>query len=126
MAHQGMQRAFATWVYVHPTDGRFVLANAEDWSYLQVDDTPLFVTRLWIEHAALWASLSNTTSMQISRIYQRLDGALLLQTRLGHAYVWAKLDRHATFQLGELATDVSNKVAHFPNFTVLLVDFPKM
>ncbi len=41
--HAGMQEAFAGWIRKHPDDGRYILCNGYDWTYLQVLDAPLFV-----------------------------------------------------------------------------------
>lgn len=44
--HSGMARSFAAWVDRHPHDGRFILNNGYDWSYLEVEDTPCHVRAL--------------------------------------------------------------------------------
>jgi hypothetical protein len=44
--HPGMARAFASWIELHPDDGRFILNNGYDWSYFQVADVPFFVLGL--------------------------------------------------------------------------------
>ena len=49
VAHQGMARAFASWIDRHPDDGRYILTNGFDWSYFKVDDVPFFVRSLRIE-----------------------------------------------------------------------------
>jgi hypothetical protein len=41
--HQGMARAFASWIARHPDDGRFILSNGYDWTYFQVEDAPFVV-----------------------------------------------------------------------------------
>lgn len=41
--HAGMQRAFAAWLSRHPDDGRFILNNGYDWSYLTVEGASRFV-----------------------------------------------------------------------------------
>ncbi len=38
-----MRRAFFGWIRRHPDDGRYILSNGYDWTYLTVDDVPLFV-----------------------------------------------------------------------------------
>lgn len=102
--HQGMSRAFARWVSIHPADGRFVLENGEDWSYIKVEDTPLFVTALSLEHGELVGSLSNGTLQTIDALYTRKDDHMLVKAQLAGQPVWAKLSRHAAFRLGELAS----------------------
>jgi hypothetical protein len=41
--HAGMRRAFASWLQRHPDDGRFILNNGYDWSYLTVEGALRFV-----------------------------------------------------------------------------------
>jgi hypothetical protein len=41
--HPGMPRAFASWIGLHPDDGRFILNNGYDWTYFTVEDVPFFV-----------------------------------------------------------------------------------
>ena len=42
--HPGMQAAFATWIRRHPDDGRYVLCNGYDWTYLTVEGPAYFVS----------------------------------------------------------------------------------
>jgi len=41
--HPGMKRAFASWLGRHPDDGRYILNNGYDWSYLTVEGALRFV-----------------------------------------------------------------------------------
>jgi uncharacterized protein len=41
--HPGMQRAFAAWLTRHPDDGRYILSNGYDWSYITVEGPARFV-----------------------------------------------------------------------------------
>lgn len=41
--HPGMHKAFASWLRRHPDDGRYILSNGYDWSYLTVEGSPYFV-----------------------------------------------------------------------------------
>ena len=41
--HPGMQRAFASWLRRHPDDGRYILSNGYDWTYLTVEGPAYFV-----------------------------------------------------------------------------------
>src|SRR5690606_225503 len=43
-----MSRAFASWIRRHPHDGRFILSNGYDWTYLTVRDAPY-----WVQTAAV-------------------------------------------------------------------------
>jgi len=41
--HPGMHKAFASWLTRHPDDGRFILSNGYDWTYLTVEGPAYFV-----------------------------------------------------------------------------------
>ena len=41
--HPGMHRAFASWLRRHPDDGRYILNNGYDWTYLTVEGPAYFV-----------------------------------------------------------------------------------
>ncbi|HXK18835.1 MAG TPA: hypothetical protein VNG33_13585, partial [Polyangiaceae bacterium] len=41
--HPGMHKAFASWLTRHPDDGRYILSNGYDWSYLTVEGAAYFV-----------------------------------------------------------------------------------
>jgi len=57
--HPGMVRAFASWIGLHPDDGRFILNNGYDWTYFRVEDVPYFVLDLREEGGKLWLRLSD-------------------------------------------------------------------
>ncbi|MEP7050124.1 MAG: hypothetical protein ABJB12_07215 [Pseudomonadota bacterium] len=63
--HPGMARAFASWIEVHPDDGRFILNNGYDWSYFQVEDAPFFVRGLHEAGGSLWLSLSDGSESRL-------------------------------------------------------------
>ncbi len=41
--HPGMKKAFASWLSRHPDDGRDILTNGYDWTYLTVEGPRYFV-----------------------------------------------------------------------------------
>ncbi len=41
--HPGMRKAFASWLSRHPDDGRDILTNGYDWTYLTVERARYFV-----------------------------------------------------------------------------------
>jgi uncharacterized protein len=41
--HPGMHKAFASWLRRHPDDGRYILNNGYDWTYLTVEGPGQFV-----------------------------------------------------------------------------------
>jgi hypothetical protein len=60
-----MQAAFATWIRRHPDDGRYVLCNGYDWTYLSVEDVPFFVRSVREMPAGLELGLSDGTWEQL-------------------------------------------------------------
>lgn len=68
--HPGMHQAFSTWIGRHPTDGRFVLNNGYDWSYITVEDVPFFVRGVRDAGGAVVLRLSDGSE-------ERLDPPLL-------------------------------------------------
>src|SRR5450432_635142 len=57
--HPGMARAFASWIALHPDDGRFILNNGYDWTYFRVEDVPFFVLGLREDGGQLQLGLSD-------------------------------------------------------------------
>ncbi|HEX4341696.1 MAG TPA: hypothetical protein VH062_37560 [Polyangiaceae bacterium] len=41
--HEAMATAFASWITIHPDDGRFIMTNGYDWTYFTVKDAPFLV-----------------------------------------------------------------------------------
>jgi hypothetical protein len=59
--HPAMARAFHGWVARHPDDGRYILDNGFDWSYLEVQDVPFFVRSFGIVDGEPVVELSDGT-----------------------------------------------------------------
>ena len=55
--HPGMQRAFASWLARHPDDGRFILSNGYDWTYLTVEGHACFVKGVRQVEGRPWLTL---------------------------------------------------------------------
>jgi hypothetical protein len=43
VTHARMARTFASWIDRHPDDGRMILTNGYDWTYVTVEDAPFAV-----------------------------------------------------------------------------------
>lgn len=84
--HPGMARAFASWIDVHPDDGRFILNNGYDWSYFRVEDVPFFALGVREQEGALWLQLSDGTE-------SRLEPASLQPGPRGALYTTVKNGR---------------------------------
>ena len=61
--HGPMHDAFSRWVDRHPKDGRFILNNGYDWSYISVAGAPFQVLRVSREtpRGVAWLELSDGT-----------------------------------------------------------------
>ncbi len=59
VTHPGMAKAFASWIDLHPDDGRFILQNGYDWSYFSVEDVPFFVTGVAVRDDGAVLTLSD-------------------------------------------------------------------
>ncbi len=81
--HPGMARAFASWIDVHPDDGRFILNNGYDWSYFRVEATPFFVRGVREEAGSLRLRLSDGSESE-------LDPCTLLVGRSGALFTVVK------------------------------------
>ncbi len=46
VSHAPMRVAFARWLRRHPDDGRYILSNGYDWTYIAVDDVPFAVSSI--------------------------------------------------------------------------------
>lgn len=56
-----MTEAFFKWLRRHPDNGRYILSNDYDWTYLTVEDAPFFVRSLRIDDDGVWLRLSDGT-----------------------------------------------------------------
>ncbi|HLV64846.1 MAG TPA: hypothetical protein VKY73_03505 [Polyangiaceae bacterium] len=83
--HPGMARAFASWIARHPDDDRYILTNGYDWTYLRVEDTPHFVTRIDFAAAPPMLELLDGTREPLvpESIEVRPDGALTVAVKEG-------------------------------------------
>lgn len=66
VAHPPMALAFAQWLGRHPDDGRFILSNGYDWTYVTVEDAPYFVRGVEERDGHPWLSLSDDSREPLS------------------------------------------------------------
>ncbi len=95
-----MARAFASWVDVHPDDGRFILNNGYDWSYLRVEATPFFVLGMREAEDSLLLGLSDGSESRLepSTLSAGAGGALFTTVKGGK--FTARFTRAAQISLG--------------------------
>jgi hypothetical protein len=84
--HEAMSTAFASWIALHPDDGRFVLTNGYDWTYFTVKDAPFLVRHV-----------ENTPSGPVLRLFdgteEPLDPSTVTISEDGILYVRVKEGR---------------------------------
>jgi hypothetical protein len=98
--HPGMARAFASWIDVHPDDGRFILNNGYDWSYFRVEDVPFFVLGVREQQAALWLRLSDGNESPLDPASLELGAQGALYTTVKNAKFRARFTPAAQIALG--------------------------
>jgi hypothetical protein len=105
VTHAGMQRAFASWLKRHPGDGRYVLDNGHDWTYLMVEGAARFVAAVRERAGVPEVELLDGRSMPLSPELLRLregDDALWLELLEGEP---ARFTRSAQLELSPWLED---------------------
>jgi len=100
--HPGMARAFASWIDLHPDDGRFILNNGYDWSYFRVEDVPFFVlgVREAENGSGLWLRLSDGSESSLDPASLELGARGALYTTVKNAKFRARFMQAAQIALG--------------------------
>lgn len=87
VVHPKMQQAFTRWIRRHPDDGRIVLSNGYDWTYIEVDDAPFFVTSVSETLGRLTLTLSDGEQEALQPSHQlhwrAANGALYCRVKNG-------------------------------------------
>lgn len=116
VAHPGMALAFAKWLRRHPDDGRFILSNGYDWTYLHVEDTPYFIQSVHLDHAPpddpqLMLILSDQTKepLALDSVRVGADDALYCWVKGGEFE--ARFTRFAQQQLEPLLVEFDGEIA---------------
>lgn len=94
-----MARAFASWIARHPDDGRFILTNGYDWTYLTVDDVPFFVEGIRAAPGALLLALSDGSEEALEPRTLRVGRADALYCRVKGGAFEARFTRSAQVSL---------------------------
>ena len=106
--HPGMARAFASWIDLHPDDGRFILNNGYDWSYFRVEDAPLFVLGLREEGGELRLLLSDGSESPLAPGTLVLGARGALYTNVKNGRFRARFTQAAQTALAPWLTDDEN------------------
>jgi hypothetical protein len=113
--HRGLAQAMHTWIRRHPDDGRFILSNGYDWTYITVEDAPFFVTRIDHDGDRVWLELSDGTREPWDPARSRIGigGALYAPVKAssdGGPFT-ARFSRHAQLSLAPLLRSADSEVA---------------
>jgi hypothetical protein len=102
--HPKLRDAMHTWLARHPDDGRYILTNGYDWTYLRVDDVPYFVRTVRAEGGDAILTLSDATEEPLdpATVHANPRGELYLKVKPGApgGAFDAKMSRFAQTQLG--------------------------
>ncbi|MEN9580130.1 MAG: hypothetical protein RJA70_3139 [Pseudomonadota bacterium] len=77
-----MAIAFFQWLRRHPDDGRYILSNGYDWTYLTVEDAPLFVLSLRIDEHGVQLQLSDGSEEPLQKAGLRVGAGDALYCRV--------------------------------------------
>lgn len=101
--HQGIHRAFASWIRRHPDDGRFILSNEYDWCYFTVEVVPYFVSDVApADDGVLRATLFDGTEEAFDPRSLVVDDDGFLRVRVKGGTFEARLLRRAQLALEPL------------------------
>ena len=123
--HPGMARAFASWIDLHPDDGRFILNNGYDWSYFHVEDVPFFVLGTREEGGVLRLQLSDGSESVLSPESLELGAQGAVYTKVKNDKFRARYTQAAQIALGpwlraaengELFLEIAGQRHALPNF----------
>lgn len=104
--HPGMARAFASWLSRHPDDGRYILSNGYDWSYLTVEDAPYFVTAVRAADERPLLLLASGEQEPLDPTSLRIGPGEALYARVKHAAFTAKFTPSAQLALASFLVDL--------------------
>lgn len=105
VAHPGMARAFASWIELHPDDGRFILTNGYDWTYFSVDDVPFFVQGVRITAGRPTALLSDGSEEPLDPTTLRIGARDALYVRVKQGRFEARFMPEAQTALAPLLVE---------------------
>jgi hypothetical protein len=111
VTHPALHRAFASWLRRHPEDGRFILSNGYDWTYLEVACTPFFIEGILLkgDQPHLQLSDASVEPWQPRTFSVDSEGALFAWVKSG-AFE-AKFTPAAQLQLAPWVADAGNRAA---------------
>jgi uncharacterized protein len=109
--HPAMHRAFASWLTRHPDDGRYILTNGYDWTYLLVEDTPYFVEALRADRDRPYLVLSDGSEQPLEADALSMDEDGILYIRVKGGQYEARFSPAAQLQLAPWVVDAGERAA---------------
>lgn len=103
--HAGLHRGFASWIGVHPDDGRFILENGYDWTYFTVEDTPYFITSLRGDSERIIVALFDGTEEELSLTSLRIGEDDVLRAKVKGGRYEARFSRQAQLMIAPFLAD---------------------
>lgn len=106
--HPGLARAFASWIALHPDDGRFILNNGYDWSYFLVEDVPYFVLGVREQGGTLYLRLSDGSESALEPASLTLGAQGALYASVKGDKFQARFSQSAQLALAPWLVDAEN------------------
>lgn len=107
--HPRLVSAMHSWISRHPDDGRYVLTNGYDWTYITVEDAPFLVRSIRVDGGRVLLGLSDETEEAWAPEATRIapSGALYAQVKrqAKRGPFEAKFTRHAQTALAPLLVE---------------------
>ena len=96
--HDGVRRSFDAWIDRH-ANGRYVLKNAVNWAFVEIEGAPIIVKRVVLRNETWQLTLSDgrTEHLREQTLRQDADGVLYCTVRDGR--LTAQFSRQAMFDL---------------------------
>lgn len=108
--HPGMQAAFRSWLDRHPDDGRPILNNGYDWTYITVEGPAFRVRAVRRTDAGLVLALDDGSEELLGGdVWVESDGALWVTVKGGRFQ--ARLEPGAQASLGDVLVETPNGLA---------------
>lgn len=113
--HPRLEAAMHSWIGRHPDDGRYILTNGYDWTYVTVEDAPFVVRGIKAEHGRVILTLSDGSEEPWEPASTRSGdgGALYVKVKLtskGGPFE-ARFSRHAQASLAPFLVELDGAPA---------------
>jgi hypothetical protein len=108
IAHEAMATAFASWIAIHPDDGRFILTNGYDWTYFTVKDAPFFVKHVETTASGATLRLFDGTEEPLDPATVTVSGDGVLYVRVKGGRFEARLTQPAQKEMIDVLSEGAN------------------